>query len=283
MTSPERHQKGARPKAKRNASHPLPSKKDEADKIQRSASTSAPFKEEEAGVGYIAPRARKRKIEKLKWNGHSLLVFPEVYFPHEDSFLLAEAAEKHASGKVLDLGCGTGIAGIFASKNPEVTEIVFADISKKALENAKLNFEQNRKDETMLPTKLNPQNNQLQMNKIKISFIQTDLFPNLKKLKFGTILFNPPYLPTSKEEKLKGGINRAFDGGKDGRKVIDNFLLQFSSHLTANGSLLYLNSSLTNTEKTLSFLSKHGFSIQTLSSQRFFFEELSVLMVKRKA
>ncbi|MFH0971867.1 MAG: HemK2/MTQ2 family protein methyltransferase [Candidatus Micrarchaeota archaeon] len=209
-------------------------------------------------------RARKGKKTKdepqLEFNGLHLEVFPDVYFPHEDSFLLAEAAEKHAFGKVLDLGCGSGIAGISAAKNGKAESVTFADISKQAIENAALNCKLN-----LIPS--------------PIHFILTDLFSMLKNERFDTILFNPPYLPTSSEEKLRGELNLAFDGGKTGRKIIDRFLPEFGRHLEKGGVLLYLHSSLTNDGITSGFLKAHHFKTGKISSQRFFFEEIAALKI----
>ena len=39
----------------------------------------------------------------------------DVYYPREDSFLLAKSVEKMARGDALDLGTGSGIQGITAA------------------------------------------------------------------------------------------------------------------------------------------------------------------------
>ncbi|MFH1443240.1 MAG: HemK2/MTQ2 family protein methyltransferase [Candidatus Micrarchaeota archaeon] len=212
------------------------------------------------GKGGGEQGGKKEGSSTLQFNSLNLAVFPDVYFPHEDSFLLAGAAEKHAFGKVLDLGCGTGIAGICASKNAAVTEVVFADTSRFAIKNAQFNSKRNSV-------------------KKKVSFSQSNLFSNLINQQFDTICFNPPYLPTSKEEKLEGEINSAFDGGRDGRKIIDRFLLEFEEHLNGGGILLYLHSSLTGDEKTHDFLKQRKLAFEKVSSQRFFFEELCVYKI----
>lgn len=214
------------------------------------------------------PPMNQPSSQSIQWNGLSLAVFPEVYPPHEDSFLLAEAAEKYSSGRVLDLGCGSGIAGICAAKNKNVIELVLADISPDSLENAKSNLKRNKAFPCGCAS--------------KAKFVKSNLFSNLLGEKFDTILFNPPYLPTSREEKLAGRINSAFDGGKSGRKVIDRFLAQFPPHLNGGGVLLYLDSSLTDSKKTEKAFEKEGFTFKNISSQKFFFEELRVVKVTKK-
>ena len=202
------------------------------------------------------------KGTELEYKGIRIEKSDSVYEPNEDSFLLAEAARRFAFGEVLDLGCGTGIAGISAAKNPKTRKILFADVSEKALSLAAHNVHQNRVDRP-------------------IAFIKTDLFTRVQ-WKYDTLCFNPPYLPTVQEEKLKGKLNKAFDGGKDGRKVVDRFLETFAHHLKPRGILLLLNSSLSSKDGlsgnriTQEKLEKQGFSVKMVFSERFFFEKLVV-------
>ncbi len=199
----------------------------------------------------------------IDFHGLQLRTAPSVYVPQEDSFLLADAARLNAKGKVLDLGCGSGIVGLSAAQNKAVKEIVFADVTPAALNLVKTNAKEN---------KLQKPN----------SFIKTDLFAGLKDHKFDTICFNPPYLPTKAEEKLAGHENAAYDGGKDGRKVLDRFLKQFNPHLKPGGTLLLLNSSVSAKDGfsgngiTQMALEKRGFKVDVVGQQSFFFEKLVV-------
>ncbi len=183
---------------------------------------------------------------------------PEVYEPAEDSFLLANFLDR-VSGKIMDMGTGSGILAILAAKNPG-NDVTAADISEEALECAKENAKENGSH---------------------INTLQTDLFTSLEDGKYDAILFNPPYLPTSKKEKLDGPINRAFDGGKDGREIIDRFLREFDSYLNPGGNLLMVSSSLSDTEKTLTILRQKGFQVQVLKDERIWFEKLSVIGAKK--
>lgn len=205
-----------------------------------------------------------------EFSGLKLDVLPCVYEPHDDSFLLAEAALKHARGRVLDLGCGTGIVGgLAAGRNKAVTEVVFADVNPEALKLAEKNVRQNS------------------LKKLH-SFVRTDLFSSLTGQKFDTICFNPPYLPTGKAEKVEGLENAAFDGGPNGRRVLDRFLAGFEAHLAKCGQLLLLNSSVSakdgesGNKITKKKLEKAGFAVETIGKKRFFFEELVVFKASRK-
>ena len=217
-------------------------------------------------ISFSSTQTKRLKKKTVIYDRITLTITPEVYDPHEDSELLADAARGHAFGDFLDLGCGSGIVGISAWKSGKVKKVFFADVSKKALSCAKENA----------------LNNGLK----KAEFIQTDLFSSLRR-KFDCIAFNPPYLPTSEEEKVQGDLNDAFDGGEDGRKTLDVFLAQFAKHLKPKGVLLLLNSSvsasgeLDGNSETRKILEKKGFSVKVAGRKKFFFEELVVFKASK--
>ncbi len=194
-------------------------------------------------------------MQKLSFEECNFNIFHSVYFPHEDSFLLSKYS-KLLKGKILDVGCGSGIQSIINAKHNPSNSVVGVDINPIAVNNSTNN------------AKLN--------NLSNVSFKISNLFSTIDG-KFDHIIFNPPYLPTSKEEKLKNPENFAYDGGEDGRKILDIFLNQFFNYLSDNGHLLLLQSSLNNLEKTKEILSKKSFSVDILEKQKFFFEELYVL------
>jgi release factor glutamine methyltransferase len=193
--------------------------------------------------------------------GLKLALHPEVYEPSDDSGLMVEAAREYSRGLVLDLGCATGVFGIASALKPEVTSVVCADINPAAVALAKKNAALNGVGKT-------------------VSFVQTDLFSVFETpmKKFDVIGFNPPYLPTTPAERVHGTLNLAFDGGKSGRKITDRFLSDFQGHLAPGGILILLQSSLSGIEKTTAILEKKGFAVEKLSSKRFFFEEICVLV-----
>ena len=190
------------------------------------------------------------------------LVVPNcVYEPADDSELLRDEAKNYAkkANLILDMGTGSGIIAIAcALENPQA-KVIGIDISKEAVACAKENAKSN--------------------NAKNCEFFVSDLFAN-KKLqgkKFNLILFNPPYLPTAKNEKIKGKLNLAFDGGKSGRETIDRFLDEFEKYIAPGGILLMVDSSLDGTNKTLEKLKTKGFKTKIIASKSFFFEKLSVI------
>jgi release factor glutamine methyltransferase len=195
-------------------------------------------------------------MKKFDFSGLKIHVPDTVYEPSEDSFLLANAASHLSAGsKVLEVGCGSGIASLTAAKSG--CSVIGVDISKDAVGCATSNAKLNKLKNTL--------------------FFVSDLFENLdKKQKFDAILFNPPYLPTQYKDKLNGPLNHAFDGGKDGRKVLDVFLDKFSPYLKKGGCLLLLQSDLNGPIKTKRKLRKLGYEVEVVEKESFFFETVYV-------
>ncbi len=176
----------------------------------------------------------------------------EVYQPQEDSYLLLELVKKEAFGKVLEIGTGTGILAIAATKKKNVKSVVAADVNEKALAAAAANAK-----------------------KAKIKFIQSDLFKNIKG-KFNTIIFNPPYLPQD-----KGVEDAAIYGGKKGHETIERFLDGSPEHLTENGRILLLFSSLTKRDRIDEIIANNGYEYELFSQQSLFFEKLYTYIIKK--
>lgn len=198
-------------------------------------------------------------MEKIVFESLVFEVFPNVYLPSDDSFLLAKHSKK-LSGRILEIGCGCGFSSIVCAKNNPKNEVFGIDINPSAIENSLHNS---------------------RLNNVKNThFICSNLFENVFG-KFDGIMFNPPYLPTKKEEKIKGIENYAYDGGKNGRETIDKFLDEFEKYLKNNGKVLLIQSSLNNLEKTVSVLEKKKFSVEILEEEKFFFEKLSVVYGER--
>ncbi len=178
-----------------------------------------------------------------------------VYIPAEDSYLLADNLEIKQGQSVLEIGTGSGIVAMYASRLTD--NITVTDINFDACELARKNFEDNG------------------IENIEILF--GNLFEPVKNRKFDVILFNTPYLPTEEGEVLDDTINYAFDGGLDGRKVIDIFLNEVRNHLNDNGIVQIIQSSLSGNEETLEKLDQLGFVSEIAAKEHFFFEDITLI------
>ena len=173
-----------------------------------------------------------------------------VYMPSDDTFLLAENLEIKEGQSVLEIGTGSGLVSMYASLLSD--DVTATDINYNALELAEKNF-----------------------NNIKLEF--GDMFEPVKDKKFDVILFNTPYLPTDSDDIINDDLNYAFDGGLDGRKVIDRFINEVSNHLNDKGIVQMIQSSLSNNERTLDMFDAKGFIAEIAKSESFFFEEIVLI------
>lgn len=173
----------------------------------------------------------------------------QTYEPAEDSCLLAEAVSKHAKGKVLDMGTGSGILAEAALKSRRVKSVTATDINKECA--GKISS--------------------------KIKFIHSNLFSRIPKQKFDTIAFNPPYLPQD-----RGIDDAAIYGGKKGYEVIERFLNSCGGYLADKGMILLLFSNLTKKRKVDEIIESNCLESEEIGRKELpFFETLYVYKIKK--
>lgn len=193
----------------------------------------------------------------------------EVYQPAEDSIMVARTLAKQiAESKkqkldILDIGTGTGIIGIIASRSKKVSSVNFVDIDKKALLLAKQNWKDNKKG-------INT----------KAVFVKSDLFSKIKG-KFDFVVFNAPYLPDDESGKTRK-LSNAWDGGKEGIDVSIRFIRGVRGHLKKNGKALLVASSFSSLKKLRRFVRLSGFQCKAVAKEHIFFEDIVVLEIKAK-
>ena len=196
----------------------------------------------------------------IEYKGTVIYTHSDVYEPAEDTFLLAENLDIQRKDEVLEIGTGTGLITVYAAQRTK--KVVATDINEHALKCALKNTIANRT--------------------YNVEIKKGNLFEPVEGEKFDLILFNTPYLPTSKEEKLDNELNAAFDGGLEGRDIIDAFLKQVKDYLKDKGRVQLVQSSLSDNEKTISKLENLGFDAEITASKKCFFEEIVVITGKLK-
>jgi 16S rRNA (adenine1518-N6/adenine1519-N6)-dimethyltransferase len=194
--------------------------------------------------------------KRVEYGGLVFYVFPDVYEPSDDSFLLARHITLRPEQRVLDMGTGCGLLGILAaSKGGRVTAL---DLSPFAVGCSRLNARVNGLSERF---------------EARVS----DLFQELGEERFDLIIFNPPYLPEEKGEVTGGWLEKAWQGGASGTEVAERFLKEVRNHLGVNGQVMMVLSSLSTPEKTVTGLEDQGFAVTILEKEKLDFEELVVL------
>lgn len=142
----------------------------------------------------------KKDIEKLKehypiqyligyvnFYGYKINVTEDVLIPRYETEFLVEKTIKYINNyfskeiKILDIGTGSGAISISLSKELQ-TQVDAVDISKKALEIAKINVIENNAN---------------------VNLFESNIFSNVKN-KYNVIISNPPYI--SKSEKIMDSV-----------------------------------------------------------------------------
>jgi len=194
----------------------------------------------------------------LDYNGIHYETHPEVYEPAEDTFLFAENLQVERRDRVLEIGTGTGIIAIIVSR--KCSTVTATDINPQALDCAAKNIITNKA--------------------YNVELRKGDLFEPLPGEKYDLILFNTPYLPTSEEERVDDELDAAWDGGEDGRKVINRFLDDLKDHLKPGGKVQLVQSSLADIDQTLKKLKDMGINASVTAREKCFFEEVVVISGK---
>ena len=153
-------------------------------------------------------------IGNVNFYGLKFIVNKNVLIPRFETEELVEQVVEYTKDlnkdkiKILDLGCGSGAIGLTLKSILKDSEVTLADISKEALEVAKLNA------------------NNLNLD---VTFIESDWFSNVKLEQYDIIVSNPPYIRTDEEieEIVKNNEpSLALYGGVDGldcyRKILAN-------------------------------------------------------------
>ena len=171
-----------------------------------------------------------------------LLSYKGVFKPTETTkFLLKAVIKKFPKRKikVLDLGCGSGVVGIYLLKKyKNIFNMTFADVSEKAINSAKENCKLNK------------------ISKKKIHFFKSSVFQNIKEFEFD-IIINDISGISYKIAKISDWFKGVpCESGDDGTKLTLKMLKNFKLFLKPNGEMFFPIISLSNEKKIYSFLKK---------------------------
>ena len=187
--------------------------------------------------------------------GFELVIPKGVYSPREDTFLLA--ANIPSGKRVLELGCGSGLVSLCASRKADT--VLGIDINPLAIECARANAEKNKV--------------------MNCKFMESNLFSNVRGL-FDVILFNAPYLPRA--DRFDDGIEAlAWCGGKTGRETVSYSIKECADFLAPEGTVALVISSITGLEQVLALLKENSFSPSIAAREKIAFEELYCIHAKK--
>jgi release factor glutamine methyltransferase len=178
-----------------------------------------------------------------------LLRIPGVFKPPSDSYLLAGAMRERGlaeGARVLDVFTGSGVLAVAAAL-AGAREVWAVDISRRAALAARLNGA---------------------LNGRRVRAVAGDLFAPVRGERFDLITANPPYVPGADNELPADGLSRAWEGGMDGRLLVDRLCAEAGSHLAPGGTLLMVHSSLTGERPTIEALAAADLDPEVLVRDR---------------
>jgi len=199
------------------------------------------------------------------FNELNIKLHPQVYNPAEDTFLLIDAIDIKKNESVLEIGTGCGIIALECARIG--ANVVCTDINPYAVNLTKKNYSINKS-----------------LIKGKFEVRKGDLFKPIKENEiFDIIIFNPPYLPTKRNELIGGSgwFDIATNGGIDGLKFTNNYIKMLHNYLKKDGRAYFVFSSLSNRIKLENFILETKFRFRIVNSNRFNDETISIYRLKK--
>jgi len=186
-----------------------------------------------------------------------VIVNDGVYEPAEDTFLLCRHLDIRPDEYFLEVGTGCGLVAVVAAKIG--AKVIATDQSILAVQNAQENIA------------LHNLTGQVEIR-------HGNFFDPIRAdEKFTLIAFNPPYLPSTKQDPA---FDAAWSGGVTGREISEGFLAQAPKFLEKTGRLLLIHSSLANHEQTQAHLQRLFHDVRVKAEKPLFFERLILFEAK---
>jgi release factor glutamine methyltransferase len=170
-----------------------------------------------------------------------MLRLPGTYRAQGDTSLLADTFTREGTlvgRRVLDLGTGSGALAL-AAVRAGARSVTAVDLSLRAVLTARLNSH---------------------LHRAPVRVRRGDLFTPLSGQEFDVVLANPPYVPADSDRLPRHRPGRSWDGGRDGRAVIDRICDEVATVLAPGGRLLMVQSVLAGERQTLERLDSLGFA-----------------------
>jgi release factor glutamine methyltransferase len=176
-----------------------------------------------------------------------IITLPGVFEPHSDARLLAAAMRERGlavGARVLEVFAGSGAVAIAAAREG-AREVTVVDVSRRALVASWINARRNG---------------------VRVRVRHGDLFAPVAGERFDLILANPPYVPSPDDGLPAGGAARAWEGGRDGRALLDRLCAEAPQQLAPGGTLLLVQSSICGERATLDRLEAAGLHAERIAA-----------------
>jgi release factor glutamine methyltransferase len=168
-----------------------------------------------------------------------LLCPPGVYRAQTDTEVLIRAlvrSGRAAGSHVLDVGTGSGAVAL-AAWRAGAASVTAVDLSRRSVLTARLNC---------------------LVNGARVAVHRGDLFGPVGERRFDVVVANPPYVPAPTALLPRHRVARCWDGGVDGRTVLDRICAAAAERLTPHGVLMLVHSGVCGAATTLTRLADAG-------------------------
>lgn len=203
-----------------------------------------------AGPPYATPNREEIPAFAAVRAGHPfgvmLLRPPGVYRAESDTDVVIDAMRRggYAVGRhVLDLCTGSGAIALAAAR-AGATSVTAVDLSLRSVLAARANS---------------------LLRRAGVDVRHGDLFAPVRDRRFDLVVANPPYVPAATGVLPRHRKARCWDGGVDGRTVLDRICAGAADAVAPDGHVLLVHSALCGTQRTVDALTAAGFSAVVLS------------------
>jgi release factor glutamine methyltransferase len=175
-----------------------------------------------------------------------LLRPPGVYRAESDTEILADVMRRGGFAldrDVLDVGTGTGALAL-AAAHAGARSVTAVDLSLRSVAATWLNS---------------------RLHRAPVTVRHGDLFAPVAGRRFDLVIANPPYVPAATAALPRHRKARCWDGGEDGRAVLDRICAGVPDVLAPDGDVLLVHSAVCNTEITLAALERAGLVARVLA------------------
>ncbi|MGB7707208.1 MAG: methyltransferase [Nitrososphaeraceae archaeon] len=172
-----------------------------------------------------------------------------LYIPSDDTIFLANTINRYSGTLALEIGTSNGIVLMELAK--QFKTVIGTDIDFCSLKRL-LEMSRNQR------------------------VICCHAASALHGIKFDLIVTNPPYLPNS-----TGHIDNTTDGGPAGVEITIDLLKDAIDRLEIGGKFLIIVSSISDTRKLDSFLSKNNIMVKKIAQKELFYETLQILELSK--
>ena len=172
-----------------------------------------------------------------------------LYIPSDDTIFLANTINRYSGTLALEIGTSNGIVLMELAK--QFKTVIGTDIDFCSLKRL-LEMSRNQR------------------------VICCHAASALHGIKFDLIVTNPPYLPNS-----TGNIDKTTDGGPAGVEITIDLLKDAIDRLEIGGKFLIIVSSISDTRKLDSFLSKNNIMVKKIAQKELFYETLQILELSK--